>query len=227
MINWHVIHTYPSYERKVADKLRILFGDNNSFCPSVRSKSTVRGQISERVVGAYSGYTFARWDHSENKNLWYKVKEMSFWRGFQETRPIIDIMGGEFPWPVLPGVVEDWLARADADGVVPGLEPQTPRLKLGYGPGDNVRLTYGAFENVPAYCDWLDAAGAHLQIRGLLGRNQGVYVPFVTGALLTLDTDSATSGSGLALNRKRGRRGGISSRLAKRRRLIENVAATV
>lgn len=160
----------------------------------------MRGRTTERITGAYRGYTFGRWD-AEDGDVWHAVRN---------TKYVVGIMGGEFPWPVLTGIVEEWVARADADSVVPGLEPPTPRLKLGYGPGDNVRLTHGAFENIPAYCDWLDSAGAHLQIKGLLARDQGVYVPFSVGATLVLDEDAKPQ-SKTQWRRQRRRRSVVSN----------------
>lgn len=179
MTNWYVIQTYSRSERQVAERLLGVVGVGNSFCPAVRSAAMHRGRYVTRVAGAYRGYAFARWQASDGA-LWHAIKE---------TRDVVGILGGGFPWPMFPGVVEDWIDRADQEGVVPGLEPKKERQKLGYEAGDYLRLTYGAFEYVLAYCDWIDDFGAHVQIKGLLGRDQGVYLPFVSGAVLVLDRD--------------------------------------
>lgn len=179
MFNWHVIQTQSLYERDVAKSLLDVFGAGNSFCPCVNSKTTVKGRVYNRIAGAYRGYTFGRWD-ARDGDLWHAAKD---------TKHVVGIMGGEFPWPVLGGIVEDWIERADENSVVVGLELQKAHKELGYTEGDRIRLTYGAFNNVPAVCDWIGKFGVHVQIKGLLARDQGIYVPFVRGALLVLDTD--------------------------------------
>lgn len=180
MINWHVVRTHATYERDMSVRLMGVLPDDDVFCPSVRDSYTVRGRTVNRILGAYPGYTFARWETLDG-DVWHKVDKIH--------RRVTKIMGGENPWPVLPGIVEGWQARADADWVVEGIVPPTPRRKLGFAPGDHVRLTYGAFEDIPAFCDWIDSLGAHLQIKGLLARDQGIYVPFVKRAQLVLDKD--------------------------------------
>lgn len=180
MINWYCLRTRQHYERLVSIRLLPLLGSSNVFCPSERTVKIVKhGKKQETVVGAYSGYTFARWDGIDG-GLWHEINN---------TNDVIEIMGGEYPWPVIPGVVEGWQAKGDEYWVVEGITPPSPRKKLGFAAGDHVRLTYGAFENVSALCDWTDNHGAHLQIKGLLARDQGIYVPFVLGAVLVLDKD--------------------------------------
>ena len=168
-----------------------------------------RGHAVTRVAGAYRGYVFARWDASDGV----------LWRLIKDTRDVVGILGGEFPWPMLPGVVEDWVGRADEEGVVPGLEPPTKHRNLGYGAGDYVRLTYGSFENTPAYCDWVDEIGAHLQIKGLLGRDLSVYIPFVTGA--TIELTPINSAPDQASEYKRKRRRQARSVWSRQARMVE------
>lgn len=179
MINWHVVRTFALYERDVSKRLTDILPPGDVFCPSVRDSYTIRGRTVHRIVGAYRGYTFARWDAADG-DVWHKIND---------TKRVASIMGGEFPWPVLQGIVEAWQSKADDDQVVEGIIPKKELKKLGFDAGDHVRFTYGPFDDVSALCDWLDDFGAHLQIKGLLARDQGIYVPFVKGAVLVLDRD--------------------------------------
>lgn len=202
--NWHVLRTYYQREQRVVERLSTLLGVGNSFCPAVRSAAMHRGRSLTRITAAYSGYAFARWQASDG----------NCWRAIKDTYEVVDILGKENPWPMFPGVVEDWIARADDESVIPGLEPPPKYLNRGFSAGDHVRLTHGAFEYVLAYVDWMDGSGVHLQIKGLLSRDQGVYLPFISGATLVLDGDYKPQSK--TQWRRRRRRVGSSEREAPR-----------
>jgi hypothetical protein len=188
-------------------RLADLLGKENAFCPSIREVVVHHHKVEDGVKAAYSRFTFARWD----------IEQFKTWHDIQGMRNVYEILGGGReakwpPWPVLGGVVEDWISRADNQSVVEGLADQIEKSILPCEPGDWVRFTHGSFENILAHCDWTDKNGVHLKIRGLLGRDQGVYIPLAIGATIVLDDPSASI---WVPNRRRSHRGGISSRLYK------------
>jgi len=201
-MSWHVVYTRPQEEVLVTKRLAAMLGHDSSFCPLVLSSRVHRLVMTDRYLPAYGRYVFANWE-TDDPHSWHLVSD---------TVGVAGILGGASPWPVIPGVVEGWLAVAEPNGFVPGLQPDVVQPTLGYGEGDFVRLTYGSFEDVLSYCDWVDRWGTHLQIRGLLGRDLGIYVPFVSGARIVLEEKTAATSGGQALHRKRGRRGGAPFR---------------
>lgn len=165
--SWHVVRTRYGAESRVVQALaRVLDG---AFTPMRRGEAG--------LAPLWSGYIFGRW-RTEDAHLWHDVRDST------DVRGILHANGDLQPMPVSPlGLVDGWLAIADPDGIVPGLEP--PAKVNGYGLliGKTVMLREGMTGKVLRIDD---RAWAVCRTE-LLGRRHDVAVP--AGGLIPLGED--------------------------------------
>jgi transcription antitermination factor NusG len=155
----------------------------------------------------FSGYLFAYWETSDF-NLWHEINE---------TTGVIEILGGESPWPVPAHDIEKWRARMDDDGVVPDLKRTLDEIAAGFSADDTVEFTYASWVAQRGVCLGLDRVTAKVEI-ACLGRRIAIRVPVT--CCVRVDGDDLRDG---ALGKSRRSRGGISARKVKdlRRRLLD------
>ncbi len=131
--NWYVIHTYSGYEERTKNNLdhRIESMDvgDKIFQVVVPTEDEIEIKGGEkRTVSRKTlpGYILIQMELDEQS--WYVVRNTPGVTGF--------VSSGNRPVPLEKSEVEVMLNR---------MESATPKIRLGYNEGDNVRITDGPF----------------------------------------------------------------------------------
>ncbi|MBI4307433.1 MAG: transcription termination/antitermination factor NusG [Chloroflexi bacterium] len=137
-VRWYVVHTYSGYEERVKKNLqhRIETMDvkDRVFEIVVPEESIVElrdGQRRERKVRVYPGYILVRMTLDEKS--WFVVRNTPGVTGFVSAK---DAKDRDVPIP---------LTDEEAKAILKQIETETPRIKVGFAPGQTVRIREGPF----------------------------------------------------------------------------------
>lgn len=163
-----------------------------TFCPMQILTTVLRGQSQEQYRALFLTYVFAQFV-SDDPYVWHTI---------MNTTDVIEILGGGTPMPVEPGIVEDWMARADDEGLIPDLAKTLADLRRGFKLDDEVRLSRGPYNAITGTVVWINDATQKVGVKiSMLGRI-GVIIRKTT------ECELFASAPGLVLSRRGHRRSG-------------------
>jgi len=193
--SWHIVRVTAGREYAVA--LSLVGHGIETFCPMQILGSVVRGQFREDYRALFTTYLFARWQ-TDDPHQWHLI---------MDTSGVIEILGGSDPKIIKPGVVEDWIERADQRGVIEDLAQTLADLRRGYKLYDEVRLTRGLYNAITGIVVWIDDTTQRVGVKiSMLGRI-GVIVRKTTECELLVPAPGTTlSRQGHKGGGRRGRR---------------------
>lgn len=135
-----------------------------TFFPTRQRVEVRRGRRTERAVPHLERYILARFDGTDPV-LWHEVASAP---GF------VAFLGGEHPWPIADHHLSVFREQFSGEQII--MTDDVRRALLGWGVGDIVEFSYGAFHNYTGEVEALDDLAAGVKI-SLLGRPQRVYIP--------------------------------------------------
>jgi transcriptional antiterminator NusG len=131
--NWYVIHTYSGYEERTKSNLehRVEFMDvkNKIFQVLVPTESQIEIKGGERRTVARKmlpGYVLVQMKMDEES--WYVVRNTPGVTGF--------VASGSRPVP---------LEEEEVQSILDRMNTATPKVKIGFSSGDNIRIVDGPF----------------------------------------------------------------------------------
>jgi transcription antitermination factor NusG len=204
---WFVLRVIVGHEGAVVQKLRQWDGFE-AFCPLVVEFQLRHRKMTEIRRPLWPSYVFVSWPRANSDHSWHRVVGLD---GDGRRIGVWGIIGGGNPTIVPAPVVEEWVRRANRDGVVVDLAEKLDELRRGYGKGSEVRLLGGAWDGHTGICQWVDDRGVSVRVE-LLGRNVSVYVPLVGSQ--TKVVPAAQTSVISSLSRLRRKRRKVLSKLA-------------
>lgn len=166
---WYVIQTYSGFENKVRESLQqrikehgmearfgeILIPTETVTEARAGAKSRVRQKTS------FPGYIFVEMEMTEE--IWHLVKE---------TPKVTGFIGNQRPQEVKPPQIDD-LRKAIVEGTV------KPKPRVSFEPGDEIRVTDGAFANFTGTVEEVKPDKQRLRVKvSIFGRATPVELEF-------------------------------------------------
>lgn len=168
--DWCVLRVNAGTESRVVKRLKSWDGFD-AFCPFAIERPMIRGRIVEQRRALWPSYCFAAWPRRDVS--WHRmVGEDSELR----LLGLWGVIGGSNPIRVPDAVVQEWVIRAGADGVIFDLAEKLEELRRGYKRGSEVRLLGGLWSGHVGTCEWVDDRGASIRLE-VFGRDTPVYLP--------------------------------------------------
>ena len=159
MKRWYVVHTHPGAEA-VAEGHLTRQGFETCLPRCAKERRHAR-RVERIAVPLFPRYLFVAIDMDTQR-----------WRAIQSTFGVAALVAfGERPAPVPEGVVEEIMARAGPDGLVP-LPTADP-----FAPGERVEIADGAFADHSALFQAMDGPQRVVVLLSMLGRDLRVHVP--------------------------------------------------
>jgi transcriptional antiterminator RfaH len=147
---WYVVHVQPAAEHRAAINLERQ--GYKVFCPRLRKTVRHARKQTMKLAPFFPCYLFVRLDIRHDR-----------WRSIGGTRGVVRLMTlGEVPQAVPRGIVEEFRARSDAEGVIEWQPVLTP--------GQDVYVTDGPFRDLVGRLEKLDGSGRARVLLDLLGR---------------------------------------------------------
>lgn len=168
MDSWHAICIRYGNEVEANSYLRTTVGIE-TFFPTRQRVQIRRGRRTEHTVPHLDRYVLAKFDNTDAR-LWHEIAAAP---GF------VTFLGGEYPWVISDHHLAVFRKQFSGERII--MTDEVRRALLGWGVGDLVEFSYGAFHNYVGEVEVLDDLAAGVKIT-LLGRPQRVYVP-VTSVL--------------------------------------------
>lgn len=169
-MNWYIIHTYSSFEQKVADSLRSR-GEAFGFAHRIGQILIPKEQVVEMKNGKkvtsdrmlYPGYVMIQMEMDDN--LWHEVKETPRVTGF--------VGGGNTPVPLTADEVNKILFRQPKEG-------DAPRPKVSFEKNETVRIVDGPFNNFAGKVEEVNSERNTLRVMvTIFGRSTPVELDFL------------------------------------------------
>lgn len=165
---WYVVHSYSGYESKVKKNLehRIesMGMQDQIFQVIVPTEEEVElkdGQRRTTERRVFPGYILVQM--IMNDDSWYVVRNTPGVTGF--------VGSGTRPVPLRPAEVEKIMKR---------MEAEAPRVKVGFGPGQKVRIIEGPFEDFMGTVDEINMEKGKVRILvSFFGRETPVELDFL------------------------------------------------
>ncbi len=166
--HWFVIHTYSGYEERVKKNLeqrRKLTDSGNEISEivvpteeEVEVKSGQRRTIAKKIL---PGYVLIQ----------MKISDQS-WNIVRNTPGVTGFVGsGGKPVP---------LQEKEVDKILKQMTAEAPRVKVGFKPGQSVRVTDGPFTDFVGIVDEISAAKGRVKVLlSLFGRETPVELDFL------------------------------------------------
>lgn len=158
MTRWYVVSTLPHQEpRALANLQRQGF---EAWLPAFRKARRHARRADSVVVPLFPGYLFIHLD-----------VETARWRSINGTFGVVKLLcHGDTPEPVPAGLVDELLARRDAEGLV-RLPPRQ------FARGEALRVVAGPFADLVGICDGMSGRDRVVLLLSLLGRTVKATVP--------------------------------------------------
>jgi transcription termination/antitermination protein NusG len=168
-LHWYVIHTYSGYEDKVkasieeqfkAKGLSAAVGELRIPTEDVVEVKAGKKRVSKRKF--FPGYLLIQMEM--NDETWYLIKS---------TPKVTGFLGGNTPTPLTETEVEEILKTEKG-------EPTTPKPKVLFEVGENVRVIEGPFTNFTGMIDEVNLERGKLRVMvSIFGRATPVELDFL------------------------------------------------
>jgi len=168
-LHWYVIHTYSGYEDKVKASIEEQFkakglssavGELRIPTEDVVEVKAGKKRVSKRKF--FPGYLLIQMEM--NDETWYLIKS---------TPKVTGFLGGNTPTPLTEAEVEEILKAETA-------EPTTPKHKVLFEAGENVRVIEGPFTNFTGVIDEVNLERGKLRVMvSIFGRATPVELDFL------------------------------------------------